>query len=66
MIPFVTGSLGIIPKLFYDLTGKKRDKMYEDLLTRRSQVSKDASTGNGEDLARAAEYQMSINKPKEK
>jgi len=60
IIPFVTGSLGIIPKLFYDLTGKKRDKMYEDLASRRSQVSKDASTGNSEDLARAAEFQMNV------
>ncbi|MEI6579892.1 MAG: MFS transporter [Eubacteriales bacterium] len=60
IVPFITGSLGIIPKLFYDLTGKRRDKMYEDLLSRRAQVSKDASTGNSEDLARAAEFQMKI------
>ncbi len=60
IIPFITGSLGIIPKLFYDLTGKRRDKMYEDLLSRRAQVSRDASTGNSEDLARAAEFQMNI------
>lgn len=51
IIPFLTGSLGIIPKLFYDLTGDKRDKMYEELLVRRAQVSGDASTGNNEGLA---------------
>ena len=60
IIPFLTGSLGIIPKLFYDLTGKKRDRMYEDLMSRRSQVSKDASTGDFADLERAAERQMNV------
>jgi len=30
------------------------------LLSRRAQVSKDASTGNSEDLARAAEFQMNV------
>ena len=60
VIPFVTGSLGIIPKLFYDLTGKKRDKMYEDLLERRARVSRDASSGDGEALARAAKQQTGV------
>ncbi|MEI6580194.1 MAG: MFS transporter [Eubacteriales bacterium] len=60
VIPFVTGSLGIIPKLFYDLTGKKKERMYEDLLTRRGQVSRDVSAGDAESLARASESQMNI------
>jgi hypothetical protein len=60
VIPFVTGSLGIIPKLFYDLAGQKRDRMYEDLIARRAQVAKDASGGDAESLARAAESQKDI------
>jgi len=61
VIPFLTGSLGIVPKLFYDLAGKKRDDMYLDLFERRAQVSKDVSGGDGEGLARAAETQNNVN-----
>ncbi|MEI6579714.1 MAG: MFS transporter, partial [Eubacteriales bacterium] len=60
VIPFITGSLGIIPKLFYDLTGKKRDRMYEDLMSRRAQVSKDASIGDEDSIARASESQKNL------
>jgi Na+/melibiose symporter-like transporter len=62
VIPLVTGSLSIIPKLFYDLTGKKRDNMYEDLLSRRAQVSKDVSAGDAESMARASEGQKNVGK----
>ncbi len=62
VIPFVTGSLGIIPKLFYDLTGKKRERMYEDLMSRRAKVTKDATVGDAESMARASETQKSIDK----
>jgi len=61
VIPFLTGSLGIVPKLFYDLAGKKRDDMYLDLFERRAQVSKDVSGGDGEGLARATETQNNVN-----
>jgi Na+/melibiose symporter-like transporter len=44
IIPFVTGSLGIIPKLFYDLSGKKRDLMYEELALRRAQTAAKVGT----------------------
>jgi len=60
VIPFVTGSLGIIPKLFYDLTGKRKERMYEDLLSRRSQVSKEVSGGDAESMAKASESQKNI------
>lgn len=60
VIPLVTGSLSIIPKLFYDLTGDKRDKMYEDLLARRAQISKEVSGGDAESMARAAESQQNV------
>ncbi len=61
IIPFVTGSLGIIPKLFYDLAGAKRDKMYADLHERRSLVSRAVSEGDSLSLSKASESQQSIN-----
>jgi Na+/melibiose symporter-like transporter len=45
IIPIVTGSLGLIPKFFYDLGGEKREKMYEELLARRAATQKVLSTG---------------------
>ncbi|MBQ3006266.1 MAG: MFS transporter [Clostridia bacterium] len=35
IVPIVTGLLSIIPKLFYDLSGEKLEKMYEELNERR-------------------------------
>jgi len=35
IIPFVTGILGIVPKLFYDLSGEKRNRMYDELFAQR-------------------------------
>ncbi len=46
IIPTITGSLGIIPMLFYDLTGKKKELMYAELLQRRKEASLAASDGN--------------------
>ena len=43
IIPVVTGALGYIPMLFYNLTGEKRDKMYEDLMQRRSEAARKAT-----------------------
>lgn len=63
VIPFLTGSLSIIPKLFYNLTGKTRDKMYEDLLARRAKISKDASGGDADAIARAADGQKNFDTP---
>ena len=36
IIPAVTGSLGIIPMLFYDLDNDKKERMYAELLERRN------------------------------
>lgn len=36
ILPVVTGLLSIIPKLFYDLSGEKRDRMYQELRERRN------------------------------
>ena len=35
VIPFITGSLSIIPKQFYDLSGEKRNRMYDELFAQR-------------------------------
>ena len=47
LLPFATGILSIIPKLFYDLTGKKREIMYEELLARRAQTQSILSKDEG-------------------
>ncbi len=60
ILPFVTGFLGIIPMLFYDLSGKKREKMYAELLERRSNMSKGASEADKETMARIAAEQMEV------
>ena len=35
LMPSLIGLLGIIPKLFYDLSGDKRRRMYEELARMR-------------------------------
>ena len=49
IIPAVTGALGVIPMLFYDLDGKKKERMYADLLKRRQEASEKASVGERHD-----------------
>lgn len=39
IIPAVTGSLGIIPMLFYDLDNEKKERMYAELIARRKLIS---------------------------
>ena len=53
IVPSLTGSLGIIPMLFYDLDGDKKKKMYDELLARRAAVQKAADKGDAEALANA-------------
>ncbi|MCR5485296.1 MAG: MFS transporter [Clostridiales bacterium] len=54
ILPVATGALSVIPKLFYDLSGEKRDRMYRELHERRKlamkkeDVSKDKQN-NGEE-----------------
>lgn len=45
-IPYLLGLLSVIPYLFYDLTGKKLDKIRADMKVRREQLSKEVSGGN--------------------
>ncbi len=58
IIPAITGSLGIIPMLFYDLDGKKKEIMYAELLERRAALQKAADEGNTELLANASKEQI--------
>ncbi len=44
-LPLVTGFLGMIPKFFYTLSGKKREQMYEELLARREKLQRDMTDG---------------------
>ncbi len=46
LLPVVTGILSIVPKLFYDLSGEKRDKMYRELYERRQLRQNDVDKAN--------------------
>ncbi len=59
-LPFATTLLSVIPKLFYNLSGKRREDMYAELIKRRDIASQQASEGDAEAMKRLAEYQMSI------
>lgn len=58
IIPAITGSFGIIPMLFYDLDGKKKERMYAELLARRAELQKAADSGDSEALAQKHKEQM--------
>ncbi len=58
IVPAVTGALGVIPMLFYDLNGKKKEQMYAELLERRKRASAIASEGDSEALAQFAQEQI--------
>ncbi len=60
IIPTVTGLLGIIPILFYDLSGEKRERMYVELVQRRNEAAKIAMTGDAEAIKELAKQQMSV------
>lgn len=60
IISSVTGLLGIIPILFYDLTGEKRERMYAELLARREEASKLAMSGDKDAMEKLAKSQLEI------
>ncbi len=49
ILPVITGILSIVPKLFYDLNGEKRDKMYLELYERRKALAAQQDSFNTED-----------------
>ena len=58
IVPSVTGALGIIPMLFYDLNGKKKEIMYAELLERRKRAAEVASQGDSAAMQAFAEEQI--------
>lgn len=48
IIPAITGSLGIIPMLFYDLNNDKKERMYKELLARRNMMASIVTEGASE------------------
>lgn len=43
ILPVLTGLLSIIPKLFYDLQGPKKEKMYAELFERRAAMAREVN-----------------------
>ncbi len=64
VLPMITSSFGIIPLLFYDLSGKKRDKMYEELMARRAAMSSAAADGDADAMEALKKQQKSIGSEK--
>ena len=48
LLPVVTGILSIIPQLFYDLQGEKKDRMYAELRERRKAIANQVDEYNNE------------------
>ena len=66
IIPALTGSFGIIPMLFYDLHGKKKEIMYAELLERRKNASIAASDGDLDAIREMEEKLKAIRDGKDK
>ena len=60
IIPSLTGLIGVIPILFYDLSGEKRERMYAELIQRREEAAKIAMSGDPEAIKELAKKQMSV------
>lgn len=53
VVPLVTGSLGIVPKMLWPISQKKRERMYNDLAERRNKVVTDYNELVGEEDRKA-------------
>jgi Na+/melibiose symporter-like transporter len=60
ILPLLTGFLGIIPMLFYDLSGAKRERMYAELLEHRAKISKSVSNAEAETMEKIAKEQFEL------
>ncbi len=60
ILPSITGAISIVPMLFYDLSGKKRERMYAELLSRRTEMSARASAGDADTMKQIAAEQMAV------
>ena len=59
-VPMITSIICIIPMLFYDLQGEKRDRMYAELLASRAHIAEVATSGDKDAMAQAAKEQMAV------
>ena len=59
-VPMIISMISVIPMLFYDLDGEKKERMYSELIARRAAVSRAVTSGDAEAVARAAEAQMHV------
>ena len=57
--PVITGALGVVPKLFYNLTGEKREKMYEELFERRERLAQATKNASADEMKEIGRAQMS-------
>jgi len=46
LLPVVTGILSLVPQLFYDLQGEKKDRMYRELYERRKIMQESVDNAN--------------------
>lgn len=46
LLPVVTGILSVVPQLFYDLQGEKKDRMYRELYERRKLMQETVDNAN--------------------
>ncbi len=46
LLPVITGILSVVPQLFYDLQGEKKDKMYRELYERRQKMQDTVNESN--------------------
>ncbi|MBR3975486.1 MAG: MFS transporter [Clostridia bacterium] len=65
IIPTITGSLGIIPMLFYDLNNEKRERMYAELLERRKMMTSAVESDDADMLEKLSAAQINIGKSKD-
>ncbi len=64
LISSATSLLGIIPILFYDLSGEKRERMYAELLKRREDAAALSMSGDSDALKELSKQQMSVSEAK--
>ena len=57
-IPIISSCLGIVAKLFYTLSGEKRERMYADLQVQRAELAEFMKTATPEEIEEMAERQL--------
>ncbi len=65
-MPLMTGIFSIIPIFFYDLSGEKKERMYAELIERRSKLAEVAKNGTKDELEALSREQMNVSSTHEK